>query len=181
MARQFFRKVEPYDQNPNSNWIMMSGKEFYRFIISPEARGGYFIKWDDLVIEASRDQYLDWLCDEEHSGYLRQHENGWNTLSLYSDIAQENVNGEELVADTSVNVELSAMRNIRQDALTSALHQLDSQSFYLIYSIYLADSRKTEHEFAIEIGITQQAVHKRKEKILKQLKFLVVKFEKSPQ
>ena len=147
-------------------------KKFYRFIISPEARGRYFIKWDDLVIEASRDQYLDWLCDEEHSGYLRQHENGWNTLSLYSDIAQENVNGEELVADTSVNVELSAMRNIRQDALTSALHQLDSQSFYLIYSIYLADSRKLNTNLRLKSVLLSKRFTSAKKKILTAVRFI---------
>ena len=36
MARQYLRKAEPYDQNPNSNWIMMTGREFYQFINSPE-------------------------------------------------------------------------------------------------------------------------------------------------
>ena len=71
MARQYLRKAEPYDQNPNSDWITMTGSEFYRFINSPEGNGRCFIKWDDLVIEASREQYNDWLCDEEHRRYLQ--------------------------------------------------------------------------------------------------------------
>ena len=181
MARQYLRKAEPYDQNPNSDWIMMTGREFYQFINSPEGKRRYFIKWDDLVIEASREQYDDWLCDEEHHGYLQQYENRCNTISLYSDLAQEGKAGEELVPDPVVDVESKAMANIRQDALITALHHLDYKSFWLIYSLYLNHDKKTECELAVEIGISQQAVHKRKEKILSKLKFLVVKYEKSPQ
>jgi len=115
VARQYLRKAEPYDQDPDSEWISMTGKEFYRFISSPESKGRYFIKWDDLVIEASKAQYSDWLCDEEHSGYLREHENGWNTVSLYSDLSQEGRSGEELVPDPAADVEIRAISNIRRD------------------------------------------------------------------
>lgn len=181
MARQYLRKAEPYDQNPNSEWIAMTGREFYQFINSPEGKTRYFIKWDDLVIEASREQYNDWLCDEEHRRYLQQHEKGWNTISLYSDLAEGGWAGEELVPDPAVDVEFSAMANIRQAALIAALRHLDHQSFGLIYALYLAVYKKTECELATEIGISQQAIHKRKEKILSKLKFLVVKSEKSPQ
>lgn len=181
MARQYLRKVVPYDQNPNSDWIAMTGSEFYRFINSTESKGRYFIRWDDLVIEAPKTQYNDWLRDTEHCGYLREHEIGWNTISLYSDLAREDSSGEDLIPDLTTDVELSAMANIRQNALVAALYQLDNQSFHLIYSLYLAFDTKTESELAAEIGISQQAVHKRKGKILQKLKFLVVKFEKSPQ
>lgn len=181
MARQYFRKAEPYDQNPSSDWIRMTGREFYLFINSTESEGRYFIKWDDLVIEASKAQYTDWLRNEEHSGYLREYENGWNTISLYSDLSLEGRTGEELVPDLGAKVELKAMANIRKHALLAALHQLDNQSFHLIYSLYLTTDKKTESELASEIGISQQAVHRRKEKILHKLKFLVVKCEKSPQ
>lgn len=181
MARQYLRKAEPYDQNPSSDWIAMTGREFYQFVNSPEGKKRYFIKWDDLVIEASREQYNDWLCDEEHRGYLQQYEKEWNTVSLYSDLSEGSKAGEELVPDPAVDVEFSAMVNIRQDALMKALRHLDHQSFRLIYALYLAVYKKTECELAEEVGISQQAIHKRKEKILRKLKFLVVKSEKSPQ
>lgn len=181
MARQYLRKAEPYDQNPNSDWIMMTGKEFYRFINSPEGEDRYFIKWNDLVIEASRAQYNDWLSEEKHSRYLRSHESERDTLSLYTDLSQEGKNGEELIPDPSTDVELQAIGHVEQDALIAALHQLDYSSFYLIYSLYLTLEKKTECELAAEIGISQQAVHSRKEKILRKLKFLVVKSGKNRQ
>lgn len=181
MARQYLRKVEPYDQNPNSDWIMMTGREFYQFISSPEGKRRYFIIWDDLVIEAPRDQYNEWLSEEEHYGYLRQFENGWNTVSLYSDLAQDGKDGEGMIPDPAVDVEHGAIASIRRNALIAALRYLDHQSFYLIYSLYLARHTKTECKLAKEVGISQQAIHKRKRKILSELKILVVKCEKSPQ
>lgn len=174
MARQYLRKAEPYDQNPNSDWVTMTGSEFYRFINSPKSKERYFIKWDDLVIEGSREEYNDWLCDEKHNRYLREHENGWNTISLYSDLSREGWCGEELLPDPTINVELSAISSLQQNALIAALRQLDYESFYLIYSLYMAVGKKTESEFAAEVGISQPAVHKRKEKILRKLKFLVI-------
>lgn len=175
MARQYLRKAEPYDQNPSSDWIMMTGKEFYHFINSSESEGRYFIKWDDLVIEASKAQYDDWLSEEKHSRYLRSCEREWDTLSLYTDLSQEGKNGEELIPDPSTDVELHAMARVQREALTAALHQLDFSSFHLIYSLYLASNKKTEGELAAEIGVSQPAVHRRKEKILSNLKLLVIK------
>ena len=55
---------------PNSDWIMMTGKEFYRFIKSPEGKSRYFIMRDNLVIETSREQCSDWLSEQEHCEYL---------------------------------------------------------------------------------------------------------------
>ena len=181
MARQYLRKAEPYDQNPNSDWVMMTGTEFYQFINSPEGRSRYFIIWEDLVIEAPKDQYDDWLCDKEHRKYLRKFENECSTISLYSDLAEEDDEGEELIADPTVDVEFSAIENIRHNALLAALRQLDHQSFYLIHSLYFACIPKTECELAKEVGISQQAINKRRRKILSDLKLLVVKFEKSHQ
>ena len=175
MARQYLRKAEPYDLNPNSDWIMMTGKEYYQFINSLDGKSRYFIEWDDLVIEASKKEYEDWLCEQEHRKYLSQYEKERIFISLYSDLAEEGKGGEELVPDPAVDVEFSAMANIRQGALMAALRQLDYQSFYLIYSLYRDLHRKTEYELAAEVGISQKAINKRKEKILKKLKFLVVK------
>lgn len=181
MYKRYFRKRDPNCPVNKTEWIEMTDMDFYQFINSPEGKSRYFIIWDDLVIEASKEQYDDWLREAEHRKYLRQFENGYSTISLYSDLTKEDKEKEEQVSDPTVDVEYSAMENIRQNALLAALRHLDYQSFYLIYSLYLARHTKTEHELAKEVGISQQAVHKRKRKILSDLKFLVVKLEKNPQ
>ena len=66
-------------------------------------------------------------------------------------------------------------------ALYAALAQLDPVSCELILSLYLSKNRKTEKELAEEQGVSQAAINKRKKKILKTLKFLVIKIQKSQQ
>lgn len=70
---------------------------------------------------------------------------------------------------------------IETAALQKALTRLDSQNYQLIHALYLADNQKTEREIAQELGVSQNAINKQKKKILKTLKFLVVKLQKSSQ
>lgn len=179
MARQYFRKKDP--TAPIPEWIEMSGQEFYRFTRSPEGRGRCFIDFDDYVIEASRDQYEEWRKEKDHSDYLREQEEKLLFLSLYSGAIDEYGNGEDVIADERVNVEESTFLADQARTLGSMLQKLDSPSYWLIHELYLAEERKTERALAEELGVSQNAVHKRKKKILKKLKTLVVKSEKSSQ
>ena len=74
-----------------------------------------------------------------------------------------------------MDVEGQALRNAEKKALRAALSLLDAASYQLIYALYLAERRKSEYELAREYGVSQNAIHKRKKKILKILKNLVVK------
>ena len=58
---------------------------------------------------------------------------------------------------------------------------LNTENNYLLYRLYFAEKKCSENELAAELGITQQGVHKRKKKVLENLKKLVVKSEKSQQ
>jgi len=69
---------------------------------------------------------------------------------------------------------------MESQALAAALSKLDEESYHLIYLLYLAGKRKTEHEIAQESRLSQAAIHKQKKKILKTLKKLVIKAEKVP-
>ena len=181
MGRQYFKKKDPTAQIPE--WIEMSGQEFYCFVRSHEGRGRYFIDFDDYVIEASKDQYEDWRKERDHSNYLRVQETGIILLSLYSDTINEYGDGEDVIADDSVDVEGSALVSAQVKSLYAALKQLDLLGYRLIHELYLADKRKTERGLAREWGVSQNAVHKQKKKVLEKLKMKmsVVKSPKSSQ
>lgn len=179
MARQYFIKKDPSAQIPE--WIEMSGREFYRFTRSPEGRGRYFIDFDDYAIEATKEQYDAWRKEKDHSDYLKEQEEGFLILSLYSDTINEYGDGEDVIADEKVDVEESTILLIRRKALHSALPKLDTPSYRLIHELYLSDNRRTERTLAKDLGVSQNAIHKQKKKILKKLKMLVVKSEKSSQ
>ena len=86
-----------------------------------------------------------------------------------------------MVADAAQDVEAEAIRRVEIAALRTALLQLDPKSYQMIRALYSSTDRKTERALAEAAGISQNAIHKQKEKILKILKNLVVKIQKSSQ
>ena len=133
----------------------------------------------DVVLEASKREAQIHRAEKDHSDYLKEQEEGWSTLSIYAD--EYGYSGEEIIADEAHDVEAEAIMRIETAALQKALTRLDSQNYQLIHALYLADNQKTEREIAQELGVSQNAINKQKKKILKTLKFLVVKLQKSSQ
>lgn len=181
MATRYFKKEDPTTEGSAIRWIEMTGQEFYAFVNSPEVEGRRFIFMDDdIVIEANEQQFREWVAEKNHSNYLRRCETGIETLSLYSDDISESGNGED-VLDDSVDIEEQALVNIQIQALKVSLTELDEESNYLLQRMYFGEKERSERDLAAELCISQPAVHKRKMKILKKLKLLVIKNEKSQQ
>ena len=71
-------------------------------------------------------------------------------------------------AANAESVEDVVFRKLMADKLHTALMQLTKEERDLIYALFFDE--KTESEVAKALGISQQAVHKRKNRILKKLK-----------
>ncbi|RKJ75595.1 hypothetical protein D7X33_16705 [Butyricicoccus sp. 1XD8-22] len=181
MATRYFKKEDPTAEGSAIHWIEMTGQEFYAFVNSSEVEDRRFIFMDDdIVIEANEQQFREWVSEKNHSNYLRRCETGIETLSLYSDDVSESGNGEDVLGD-SVDIEEQALMKIRLQALKVSLTELDEESNYLLQRMFLGEKEHSERDLATEFCISQPAVHKRKMKILKKLKLLVIKNEKSQQ
>lgn len=74
-------------------------------------------------------------------------------------------------SDESVSVEDVACYQLLRKALYSALTQLSKEEQMFINSLFFEGL--TEEELGVRLGITQQAVNKRKLKILKKLRILL--------
>ena len=181
MYKRYFRMKDPKCKPEQIEWIEMTGREFYRFVNSPEGRGRHFIDMDDVVLEASENEVRSFRTEQNHSYYIQTQEEGWSTLSLYAIEDKNGCSGEETVMDEAQDVETEVMKRTESAALRRALEHLDSESYQMIHALYLADTRKTERELAQERGVSQVAIHKQKKKILATLKFLVIKSQKSQQ
>lgn len=182
MYTRYFRKKNPSSGTAGIvEWVEMSGKEYYHFVSAPENKDRRFIDMGDVVLECSEAEYKRFKAEDDHSSYILEQEEGWITQSLEDAAREKNVCGDELIADLTQNVEATALKRIDADILGAALAQLDEKSYRLIYALYFAEERKTERELAKMTAVSQNAVHKQKKKILKILKFLVVKISKSSQ
>lgn len=85
----------------------------------------------------------------------------------------EGRDGEVFIADSKVNVEEEVVHKIMLDKLKSALNKLSAEELLLIDMLYT--QLKSEREIALELGVSQNAVNKRKKKLLGQLKKLLEK------
>lgn len=178
MAKQYYIKKDPAVSGPDVEWTAINGKEFYQLITSPAGKGRYFIDMDEYMIESTEAEYKDWRKEKDHTDYLHEQEARVQMLPLYDG----EVGGPGgLIPDLSVSTEEQAMAAIVRKALNEALNSLDKESYMIIDALILAQNRKSERDLASEFGLSQKAINKRKQKILKNLKLLVLKLEKSSQ
>lgn len=166
MNKRYFRLKEP-DQNANqTDWMEMTGKEFYRFLHSPEGKERHFIDMGDIVLEVTEAEARQYRTERNHRYYIQAQKEGWNTLSLYEIENGSGCSGEELIPDNAQNVEAETIMRLGCSALYAALAQLDSESYRLIYTLYLANERKTLRQLSSEIGIPVMTLQDRKQKAL---------------
>lgn len=99
------------------------------------------------------------------------------TLSLYSDLATESGNGEEMIHSESGGTEEEALRSLEPQELGKALKMLDDEHS-LIYTLFLSRKRKTQVQLTKRLGLTQAGVSRPKKRILEKLKSFVIKSEK---
>jgi len=78
----------------------------------------------------------------------------------------------EFVSDSD-NPKLIVLDQLTLEQLATALGKLTPDEFDLIRAIFV--SRKSEQTYADELGVYQNAVHKRKKRILKKLKTILTK------
>ncbi len=78
------------------------------------------------------------------------------------------MSGESFIADNQINVEEETVQNIMLEKLQCALSKLSAEELLLIDLLY--SQTKSEHETASILGISQNAVNKKKHKLLGRLK-----------
>ena len=135
MATKYLVWKDPACQGANIEWLELTGTEFYQLTTQPENKGRRFIKLDDsicqdadiIIIEATLEQYRNWLPERDSHKYLTETRAGKQTLSLdhplgmENDIALENLipdeqNLEDLVIDQLLLGQLPELLRILSDS-----------------------------------------------------------------
>ena len=74
-------------------------------------------------------------------------------------------------SDAGESVEYAVLRKLAEDELHRALEKLTDEEYALVYVLFFEG--KTERSYAKELGVSQVAVHKKKQRILKKLKEII--------
>lgn len=175
MTKQFYIKGK------NGEWINLSGQEFFQLVNASEGQNRYFYDFEDYMLEVSKEQFEAYTKEKNHADYLKRLSKPYQTMSIDSDLIAEFGCGEEVISHGDEDIADVLFNRFRSKALSRALSLLSPEEYQLISDIYLKENKKTEQQIAVEKGLSQKAINKRKNKILKNLYFAVLKFEKSQQ
>ena len=178
-------KKNPESTKENTEWMQMSGEEFYRFTHSEEGKGRYFIhltddvgyEADEIYIEAGYEEFYSWKQEDNRHRYLA--DCAKDTMIISSDVPV--TGGEELllidtIQDESISIDEMIVHKEMLKKLREALASLSSDEVAIIQTLYFSGRIVTEAEAGKRLGMSQQAFHYRKKKIFSKLaKFLFVK------
>ena len=128
----------------------------------------YYWKMNGYLYEVSEEQYFRYRKEQDRHNYLKKIEQEAVILSLDA-LGTDGRNGEVFIPDDRVNVEEEAVHNLMVEKLKHAVNKLTSDELLLIDLLYT--QLKSERETAL----SQNAVNKRKGKLLKRLKKFIEK------
>ncbi len=121
---------------------------------------------DGISYEVTEDEYKDFYKSKERSRYLRNIEKSFVTVS-YEALSPE-LSCDDIIADSSVDVEGQAVSNILVEQLVKSYDLLNKDELFMIQQLFYEN--KSERELAKLLGISHTAVGKRWDKLKSKLK-----------
>lgn len=185
MKKIYFAKKNPDLPNSEDNWIMMSYAEYCRFVETPEgkSREPYFAQLDacdaddDIYFfECSPEMARDIRAYKDSCDYLDEieEEMGYTTFSYNADATEgEDICGEDLLEDESVNVEEDAVAFLISENLHSCCDQLPKREQDLLTRLFFAKPHMTVCDLAKSAAISERAVFLQRRMVLDNLQFLL--------
>ncbi|MDR1631150.1 MAG: hypothetical protein LBS36_13210 [Oscillospiraceae bacterium] len=178
MGKIYLIRKGPADSDGIPAWVQLSGRAFYAFLQTPEAKGRHFIKLPELpedsgdntiVIEASKSEYVKWRREKDRGDYLRERADGISVVSYHALETDDGCFGEECVADMETDVEAACLKASEPSILRQALSILTEDEYRMIKFLYLSEEKHTEQEYADLTGIPRRTICGRKNRILKKI------------
>lgn len=163
-----------------TKYTCLEGKALYEFLKTEDGKSRSFhVDIDDngdkIGIEAEP-QMLSACAEQRERDRYRSKVKAKLNITIISANTSVSIPGEddieliETIADEETDVEDDAMHNLDLETLQKALHALTREEYRIIYHLYLAKAPMSEKEIAEHLGISQQAISKRKKAILAKLR-----------
>ena len=158
--------------------LEISGSEFYRIVSASDVENmepRYFIRLTDdidyecpeIFVEVSEDDYAEWKREYNLHLYRRKIKSCYVEVPFDDALLFLYSKGEE---DSETLPEKMAEKRENLNKLQIAFTSLTDDEKELIWFLYLCKEPLTETQVASVLHISQQAVNKRKQKILEKMK-----------
>lgn len=149
----------------NGTYLELSYAQFHQQ--KDTYHGRRFLPLHGMLMEVSEDAYKVFYKDKRRQKYLKEHSNDNGDFS-YDMLTTDDFNGEDILVDAVSDTAGQAEANVLVDKLRQAVAQLTENERQLLQMLY--DCQLTERNIAARLGISQNAVHKKKANVLTKLK-----------
>lgn len=187
MKKLFFVKKDANEPTGANNWIKMDVDEFKQFTSTKEGKNrrnnfaplfGFGTGDADYYIETTREEVNRIRKDNNRHAYLKklETESGFVTVSLNElDLFGENEQEDRIVDETAF-VEKIYIAKETTSEIKKALSMLTDKQRDIICSLVYTDEPVKVIDYAKSHNMTSAAVIQTKERALKQLKKILIKF-----
>ncbi len=159
-------------------YALIQGQALEAFLDSPNATDRHFIMLSDdkgqkYAIETSLEHACDFNKDKDRCKYLRKVKVECNITFISGNTPVDEDDEIELmdtIPDESVDIEAQVLNEENLERLSQALKKLKPEEYELINDLFFRGKRLSQKELTLKYGISQQAISKRKNAILKKLK-----------
>lgn len=166
LKTRYFRRKQNSDA---VEWIEMSGAEYLDFVRDPENKDRFFLNMKNVVLECSKEEYLQSRTEKRRSDYLAESKKGWTIISLFAQVDKEST-GEEVIPDPDADVEENILHTLTVQRVREAVDALPEEDAALLRALYLQTPPLTLRAYSEKTGIPVMTLHYRKEKLLRLLK-----------
>lgn len=126
-----------------------------------------FLPLHGMLMEVAEDEYKIFYKNVRRQKYLKELSAANGDFS-YDMLTTDEFNGQDILVDEKQDVEEIVEKNMLLDKLNTGLSLLSVEEKELIRMIFFEEL--TEREIAKKQGVSQVAVHKKKQRILNKLK-----------
>lgn len=127
----------------------------------------YKIKVNNQIVDVTEEVYYAYYHMANREEYLEKRDKK-NELIHYHALDIDGMTGESIVEDYNSDILKNILAKEEKERLYQVIAELDIRDREIIIAIYF--SNQTEKEVAETLGVSRQAVHKKKVRILNELK-----------
>ena len=126
-----------------------------------------FLPLYGMIMEVTESTYLEFYKLQRRQKYINERSRDNKDIS-YDSLTTDEFNGEDILVDDGESVEDQAVRNVTAEEIRFIISLLKPADQELIQAMFFEGL--SERQYAERCGVNRNAIHKRKVRILEELK-----------
>ena len=155
----------------NGKYIEITYEElFRREETDPSYKDKLFLPLYGMIMEVTESTYIEFYKLQRRQKYIDERSRDNKDIS-YDSLTTDEFNGEDILVDDGESVEDQAVRNVTAEEIRFKISLLKPADQELVQAMFFEGL--SERQYAERCGVNRNAIHKRKVRILEELKKLL--------